>query len=1222
MAIGDENVTIRINVKADTAAIDRVRQKLRQLCREADDCADTFDKYSAAVDNSSESQKKLHRDSNETEKRLKSVGREANGLSKILKTSYKFAFIAAGIETAALALALSSVNGLLATGRFLVKSYHVAMSAMAKAAAAAGVALATVAAAQRQYVAAQATARYGGSYAAASQGLRILTGDAQLAALGMKTLTGAFQAASKNAPVTGATARALSGLLDFAVLSGDIEKGTAALANFVSLVQKGGAGGKGVAEAAAELGPEFQKAFAQISRGGRATSQDLMKAFASGQLAQQAGIAGSYGAIQGTLVGQFRAFTTQAQVMFGDLGMAFIVPVQKAFAQLTQILKRTIIQISPLLNEFAQGGLLDKVVNGTDKVAQFLVTLMRDYVPKTQGFFEAMARGWDRITGAFDRFGKYLRQFTEASRLMNRFFGQIFGAIGKGLRENFEAFATLIVDNRQDFDNFGKSIANLLTSIFKLTGAIREAFMKALPVINRIIDSVATLVNLVATLISSLAGLGGAGIGGSLALALPMLAGFGGKGRGGKKGLGKMTTGNKLALGGGALAVGGLGQIPGIGGDLGSMASAAMLAAMFAPTTAAGSFAPAAALAAAGYVGTDILTDRTYREGLFGTGIGAKNKAVSAGTGAAAGTAIGATVGSILPGPGTAVGAIAGAIIGGIIGGVSGWMKEGKYKKQARDAAKTFVDGYASAVEDVIGRNDIETATRALAGFEYQMKEMAKTQVKSGTAEKKAMELWQARSKELEGTIKVMEGRFGDLNTITGMSNEQIQNLANAAEINLGNSMLSLKDILNATGIAVERLGEDFDQYLTDTFATDIGLIQNQVDVLKAPSVKNELAQAFIDAIKGGVAGAGEFGQMLEGILTQNQLLFGPAGADLAMLGMFGRGATFGQGAAFQAGGVFGARGITPEMITPEMRQVYEAYMGGRQQSYAAGAAQNLVQQLAGQGMMPKGMTVEGLTSLFASGNVPLDRLIQFSQRLSQGSQFTSEFGVQAGGRQGGGGPSLESQVGTLLKEFGIDLGTNIELEKTNDQKMLEGITKFYNGTGTFTSDTAKFSAAVDKFALSVGTARDTASPRRNIVGTLGAHSMIDGGIAGNRTVTSGLRSWGLGSMSSDHAAGRAYDLVGQNLGLYQMAIKANGGYAEFHGGSSQRHLHVVPNVNGPVGDTAMPVIANPAMAAASSSTTSVNMTINAAPGMDVNALASEIMYRIERETRSRQERY
>jgi hypothetical protein len=60
--------------------------------------------------------------------------------------------------------------------------------------------------------------------------------------------------------------------------------------------------------------------------------------------------------------------------------------------------------------------------------------------------------------------------------------------------------------------------------------------------------------------------------------------------------------------------------------------------------------------------------------------------------------------------------------------------------------------------------------------------------------------------------------------------------------------------------------------------------------------------------------------------------------------------------------------------------------------------------------------------------------------------------------------------------------------------------------------------------------------------------------------------------MNSDHVTGRAYDLVGQNLGQYQSLVKATGGFAEFHGVNGARHLHVVPG-SGAIGDRRVPVM-------------------------------------------------
>jgi hypothetical protein len=83
-------------------------------------------------------------------------------------------------------------------------------------------------------------------------------------------------------------------------------------------------------------------------------------------------------------------------------------------------------------------------------------------------------------------------------------------------------------------------------------------------------------------------------------------------------------------------------------------------------------------------------------------------------------------------------------------------------------------------------------------------------------------------------------------------------------------------------------------------------------------------------------------------------------------------------------------------------------------------------------------------------------------------------------------------------------------------------------------------------------------------------HDAINGSIAGNRSITSGYRTYNLGSLNSDHVTGRAIDLVGQNLGSYAVATRNAGGFAEFHGSGGGRHLHAVPGP-GAIGDTLTP---------------------------------------------------
>ena len=149
--------------------------------------------------------------------------------------------------------------------------------------------------------------------------------------------------------------------------------------------------------------------------------------------------------------------------------------------------------------------------------------------------------------------------------------------------------------------------------------------------------------------------------------------------------------------------------------------------------------------------------------------------------------------------------------------------------------------------------------------------------------------------------------------------------------------------------------------------------------------------------------------------------------------------------------------------------------------------------------------------------------------------------------------------------------------------------------------------------AIAAGTVPDTHSPRGKGIGdttssrlgqTMGRHSAMEGMLTGKRTMTSAYRTNNLGSINSDHVTGRAYDLVGANLGAYQRLATANGGFAEFHGYGGTRHLHVVPG-SGPYGDTGYPATVStaPEMGAGGGGGISINMNVTGGP----NASAEEI---------------
>ena len=136
---------------------------------------------------------------------------------------------------------------------------------------------------------------------------------------------------------------------------------------------------------------------------------------------------------------------------------------------------------------------------------------------------------------------------------------------------------------------------------------------------------------------------------------------------------------------------------------------------------------------------------------------------------------------------------------------------------------------------------------------------------------------------------------------------------------------------------------------------------------------------------------------------------------------------------------------------------------------------------------------------------------------------------------------------------------------------------------------------------------------------TMARHAAINRMVPGNRTITSGMRNTNLGSINSDHLTGNAYDLTGANLGAYAGIVRAQGGFAEMHGGALNRHLHVVPGLGGPMGDTASPMVRMGGVAGGVINNFSI--VVNASAGQSESAIADEVMARIERRAREAAER-
>lgn len=415
-----------------------------------------------------------------------------------------FTIIGMGIEFVITAAALASVNLVFATGRFLAKAYNFTMQALAGTLAAVGVAALGAAAAFREVTAAQQAFRFKGSdnhaagIADATGALRNLYADSTLATAGITALNQAFAAVTKNSAFTAQTQASLKAMMDFAAASGDTTKGLSAAASFLGLVQKESKFTKEALAAAAQVGPEFDKALKKLRGSGKIKdTKDLMTAIQSGALAKEAGVTGAADAVSMTLVAQFKGYMTQLFGEMASIGQDLLNPFKKALFDIFLIVRRTMRRISSDLLAFGKGGAIDAIVTAVDKVADFSVNLFRKYLPAADGFFARTNKVFVAMERYTRRFLNVIRPLQDGGKVIIETFGKPIAEIFKGFGRNIRDFATVAVENRDKFLQFGDSLKNLVASFFDMSHQFKKMFTEALPIINRVINALALLIRIV-----------------------------------------------------------------------------------------------------------------------------------------------------------------------------------------------------------------------------------------------------------------------------------------------------------------------------------------------------------------------------------------------------------------------------------------------------------------------------------------------------------------------------------------------------------------------------------------------------------------------------------------------------------------------------------------------------------------------------------------------------
>ena len=634
---------------------------------------------------------------------------------------------------------------------------------------------------------------------------------------------------------------------------------------------------------------------------------------------------------------------------------------------------------------------------------------------------------------------------------------------------------------------------------------------------------------------------------------------------------------------------------------------------------------------------------------------GAAMNARTGGGGAVMGAAAGAAIGTMIaPGIGTAVGTVVGAIAGGIKGVFN------RVKKEKEDSRAAMAEGFSSilraqfgvagkAIADQggIGESSIkgimptylgrigsiaDTARSAMAGGGDPMefvKEIYRNQSTYGMTINKDQygdmlkrpdtainyALTQEALQTTAGIdlTETYQKRLTELSKIFGKTEMEVEQLARTLDFNLMDSTKSFTEQLKGLGAMMVKTSAEMKGMQTDVFVNGLSKFDEVIKQIEAPYILDEKVSNFRDMMDAGGVGEKDIAQFFKDVLLDTAELGGGGlqGA-LKLQAMYGTGGT----AYTQAGGYLEGK---ESILDSRGGQTAITYM----QDAILQTGKNLAQftnnaLLAGTGTGSDRFMVNA--DLFAGA----------TSRMGSAAAGQLEAGLTSGALFEGVDMSDQSAIDARLRTISPELtGASIGLQRVaSDADMASSLGEIAN----MPEDLAKvFQGFIDEYKIFfkseantpewftasafkelIAAIDDTSSPRGKGIGdttssrlsqTLGRHSMMDSALVGKRTITSAYRTTGLGSPSSDHVMGRAYDLVGQNLGGYSKMVHANGGFAEFHGTNANRHLHVVPGPG--MGDTTVPSRMSRPSVSGGGGTVNNSYTINVEAGP--NATAEQI---------------
>ena len=444
----------------------------------------------------------------------------------------KLALKAAGAEMALMAVSMVTLHGLFKVGQGLVKTYEGLLNVLSGAAAGATVALAGMAAALREQNAAMFAFRgsamqgYDGFVTGLNKARVVIRGlhrDQVMAAAGAANLQAAFAAVSSTSTFNTGSQSMLRELMNFAAVGpGGLDKGMKAAGNLIAALQEGKGNWKSLAKDL--MGESISK----DAMKGVTDAADFQRKLLSGDLAKAGGVQGQWGAVSGTLISQFKAAFTIISADFADLGQSLLGPLKTRLDELVKTFRSGMDRVWLPLLQFGHGPFMESITGFADKVTDMFISLVRRG-PEVEGMFERIADRWRGFVDGWNNVLDRLRPLIDGARVLETMFGNLFGEIGRYLKESVKRFNELVQDNAPAVEMFGTRLGELFASFGRFQKQLKEMFFTALPFINKIISGVRQVVDMLGSVLRGASGMigalgDGAGAYGLLASAMIILS--------------------------------------------------------------------------------------------------------------------------------------------------------------------------------------------------------------------------------------------------------------------------------------------------------------------------------------------------------------------------------------------------------------------------------------------------------------------------------------------------------------------------------------------------------------------------------------------------------------------------------------------------------------------------------------------------------------------------